>query len=112
MKIQVRYEFVSYFLQESKPYNKTVVPRNPGKQKKGQEPSFQVHHTGPRGKEFIKEDSARAKSLYKRRKTLFAKVNINILYSVFKVLTIIHLVNRDLRCWLLHLQLGGLLCKM
>ncbi|CAC5411459.1 unnamed protein product [Mytilus coruscus] len=58
---------------ESKPYNKTVVPRNPGKQKKGQEPSFQVHHTGPRGKEFINEDSARAKSLYKRRKTLFAK---------------------------------------
>ncbi|XP_076089951.1 uncharacterized protein LOC143061981 [Mytilus galloprovincialis] len=46
---------------------------NPGKHTKGQDPSFHSHHTGPRGKEFISGDSARAKSLYKRKRTLFAK---------------------------------------
>lgn len=55
---------------------------NPGKHTKGQDPSFHSHHTGPRGKEFISGDSARAKSLYKRKRTLFAKVKYSF-YTIY-----------------------------
>ena len=62
--------------QESVPYQKKTVKRNPGKKFKGMDTSAQSHQRGPRVKGFIDNPTGRAQSLCKRTPTLFSKVYI------------------------------------